>query len=527
MAAPRGAAGRDDAVTRGRNTPPAAVGEADPGRAADGLSDDAQVGRLASEGARWGVVAQVVQQALSVAATMVLARLLTPADFGLVTASITVLGLVQLALALGWGPAVVRRREVDDIYLSSVFWVVTGIGTVLAAVIAAAAPFLADIVGVPGAAPYLMVLGLSSIPAAALVVPHSILQRRLQLRAIQVASIISLIVYVVIQVGLAMLGAGAWSVVVGMVAQSCVYMTAMAISARWVPRPVFRRRPVGEDLRLAGGLLVNNGITYGVRNLDYVVVGNLLGPATLGAYYVAYVLPQILRLRATWAASSVLFPFLARSQSDARRTQEVYDQTQLLLAWLGFPAMVGLAVLARPVVHVFFGSQWAAAVLPLRWLALAALLEFVTFGPPMVATAQGLVRPMLATNLVRIALLVVGLLIAGAAYGTVGAVAAAVFLSTLVWAVHQQLTLARRLGLVFASLLRRLCLIGLLSILMGAGVGLLLAWVDHWPPVVQLAGCTVAGVILYLGLGYLLARDLTVPLARSALAILRSGGRNP
>ncbi|MDF2741387.1 MAG: putative polysaccharide transport protein [Actinomycetia bacterium] len=500
---------------------------ATPRAVTDPPPDDAQVGRLANQGALWGVVAQGIHQVLSVVATMILARLLTPADFGLVTASITVLGFVQLALALGWGPAVVRRREADAVYLSSVFWVVTGTGTVLAAAVAAGAPALADLVGISGAAPYLMVLAVSCIPGAAVVVPHSILQRRLQLRAIQIASIVSLVVYVVVQVTLAALGAGAWSVIVGMVAQSVVHLVAMTVAARWLPRPVFRWGPVAEDLRLAGGLLVNNGITYGVRNADYVVVGRLLGPATLGAYYVAYVLPQILRLRATWVAQSVLFPVLARSQADPRRTQQVYDQSQLLLAWVGFPAMVGLAVLARPVVQVFFGSQWAAAVNPLRWLALAALLEFVTYGPPMVAAAQAQVRPMLVTNLVRVVLLVAGVVIAGRTFRTVGAVAAAVFFATLLWAVHQQLTLARPLGLVFAPLLRRLCVLGLLSVAMGAAVGLLLAWVDHWPAVVQLAVCTAAGAVLYFGLGWLLARDLTVPLARSAVRILRSGGRGP
>ena len=138
----------------------------------------------------------------------------------------------------------------------------------------------------------------------------------------------------VVQVTLAAL-APAPVVIIGMVAQSVVHLVAMAVAARWLPRPVFRWEPVAEDLRLAGGLLVNNGITYGVRNADYVVVGRLLGPATLGAYYVAYVLPQILRLRATWVAQSVLFPVLARSQTDPRRTQQVYDHTHLLLAWVG------------------------------------------------------------------------------------------------------------------------------------------------------------------------------------------------
>jgi O-antigen/teichoic acid export membrane protein len=512
-------------VTPRRPDRPATEGDARPSDGVEGLPDDAQVGRLAGRGALWGIIAQVTQQVLSVVATMVLARLLTPADFGLVTASVTVLQFVQLALALGWGAAIVRRREADNAYLSSVFWVVTSVGAVLGAVVVLGAPFLADLIGVSSSAPYLMVLGLSCIPSAALVVPHSILQRRLQLQSTHLASIVSFSVYVIVQVTLALLGAGAWAVVIGMVVQSFVLLASLCIAARWLPRPVFRPRLIGEDFRLAGGLLFHNFLTYGVRNADYVVVGRQLGAAALGAYYVAYVLPQILRLRVTWAAGSVMFPVLVRSQSDPQRTQQVYDHTHLLLAWLGFPAMVGLAVLAEPVVQVFFGPQWGAAVAPLRWLALVALLEFVTFGPPMVAAAHGRVRPLLVTNLVRLALLVIAVVVAGAVFHTVAAVAASVFVATLVWAVHQQLTLARPLGLAFAPLLRSLCALAGLSAVMGVVVGLLLQRVDHLPQVVQLLVCTLTGATVYFGLGRLLFRDITSPLVRSARMIVRSGGR--
>jgi O-antigen/teichoic acid export membrane protein len=237
------------------------------------------------------------------------------------------------------------------------------------------------------------------------------------------------------------------------------------------------------------------------------------------------VLPQILRLRVTWAAGSVLFPVLARSQSDPKRTQQVYVHTHLLLAWVGFPAMAGLAVLAEPVIRVFFGSQWEAAVAPLRWLALVALVEFITFGPPMVAAAHGRVRQLLVTTLVRLILLVVAVAVAGAVFGTVAAVAAAVFTATLIWAIHQQLTLARPLGLAFTPMLKSLSALALLSCIMSVVVGLLLQRIDHWPQVAQLLAGTVTGAACYLGLGRLLFRDITSPLIRSVRMIVRHGGR--
>ena len=489
------------------------------------LPDDTDLGRLAGRGALWGIIAQVAQQVLSIVATMVLARLLTPSDFGVVAASMTVLQFVLLALALGWGAVIVRRREASDAYLSSIFWVVCSMGTVLATAMVLGAPFLAGLVGISSAAPYLMVLGLSCIPGSALIVPQSILQRRLQLQAMHVTSILSFVTYVAVQVTLALLGAGAWAVIVGMVVQSFVLFAGSCVAARWRPRLVFRRSLIGEDFRLAGGLLIDNGLTYGVRNADYLVVGHLLGAPALGAYYVAYVLPQIVRLRVTWAAGSVMFPVLARSRSDPKRTQQVYDHTLLLLTWFGFPAMVGLAVLAEPIVQVFFGPRWDAAVAPLRWLAFATLVEFVTFAPPKVAAVHGRVRPLLLTNVVRLVLLVVAIVVAGTTFRTIGAVAAAVFVATLLWAVHQQLTLARPLGLTFAPLLNRLSAFAGLSCVMGVGIGVLLERLNHWPPIAQLLTCTVAGSGVYFVLGRLLFRDITNPLIRSVRMIVQSGGR--
>jgi O-antigen/teichoic acid export membrane protein len=488
----------------------------------EALLDDVDVAPLARRGALWGVIAQVAQQLLSVGATMILARLLTPSDFGIITASITVLQFAQMTMALGWQAAIVRRRDADGEYLSSIFWVVTGMGAALAAITALLAPLLASLVGVPDATSYLRVLGLTCIPGAALAVPLGILQRRLQLRTMNLVYIQSFVVYVLVQVALAIAGAGAWAVIVGMVVHSSVQLVGMCLAARWRPLLVLRWKFIGQEFRFASGLLLNNGLTYGVRNADYIVVGNLMGAAALGAYYVAYVMPQILRLRFTWAAGAVMYPILVRSQSDTQRTRDVYYHTHLLLAWIGFPAMVGLAVLAQPVVQVFFGPQWSASVTPLRWLALAALLEFVTFGPGMVATAQGEVRALLRTNMVRMFLLVVGVVTAGIAFRTIGAVAAAVFVTTLIWAIYQQCTLSRRLGLAFAPLRKGLAVFAGLSIVLAGIVLVLLQQLDPRQPLVQLIGCTIAGAAVYLGLGRLLFPNITSPLLRSVIKIIRS-----
>jgi O-antigen/teichoic acid export membrane protein len=490
-----------------------------------GATEDFAV--LARSGARWGIIAQVTQQGLSVLATVVLARLLTPTDFGIVTATVTLLQFGQLALSMGWGVAILRKPVLDSAYLSSVFWLVTGVATALTVAVAICAQFLTALIGVSAVAPYLAVLAVSCIPVAAQIVPTSLLQRRLQLRAMHLAGIISVFAYIVVQVVLAVLGAGAWAVIIGIVTQSFVQFAGVSIASRWRPRLMFCRALIREDLRLAGGLVVFNALNYGVRNADYWVVGRVLGPAALGAYYVAYVLPQILRLRVTWVVGAVLFPVLAHLRSDLERTQQVYAHSVLLGAWIGFPAMGGLAVLAEPVTVTFFGPQWDAAVEPLRWLAFVALIEFVTFAPGVVAQVHGAVHRLLVTNVIRLILLLLAVVVAGNSFRSVGAVAAGVFCATAVFAVYQQLALARPLGLRISPILKDLSAIALLSTLMGVVVAALVLQTEGWSPILQIVVCTITGAAVYFSVGWLLLRSVTGPLMRSVFASVRLGSDAP
>jgi hypothetical protein len=120
-------------------------------------------------------------------------------------------------------------------------------------------------------------------------------------------------------------------------------------------------------------------------------------------------------------------------------------------------------------------------------------------------------------------LLVVGVVVAGLAFRTAEAVAAAVFLATLVWAVYQQVTLSRRLGLEFTPLRKGVLVFAGLSAVLAAVVLVVLRQLEPWPAIVQLLACVVAGAAVYLGLGRLLFRGITSPLFGSMLRIVRSG----
>ena len=135
---------------------------------------------------------------------------------------------------------------------------------------------------------------------------------------------------------------------------------------------------------------MNELVHYVNKNLDYWLVGGLLGAQALGTYYIAYTLPSIVRLRFSSVVRSVLFPVFSRLRGDRDKSQRIYVAAMGLQGAVGIPTMLGLAVVAEPVVHVFFGAQWADAVNPMRWIALAAALDLLSTVLPQAAMAFGL-----------------------------------------------------------------------------------------------------------------------------------------
>jgi O-antigen/teichoic acid export membrane protein len=313
---------------------------------------------------------------LKVVVLVALTRLLTPADFGVVTAALVVINFSLNFSQVGLGPALVQRPVLEPRHTITAFLASGIFGLLLAAIMWLAAPLIAQFFRMDHLTAVVRALAIIFIISGVATVPESLLQRDLRFRLIANRDLLAYAVsWLGVGVGLAFLGWGAWSLVVAQLTQVTI---RTAILLRASP-PFLKGRPtwasfvelmeygVGQSITRMGVILASQA--------DNLVVGRWLGAVALGIYSRAYQLMQVPTGLVVDVLDKVLFPTMARVQDDSRRLASAYLRATAALVLVMLPAGVVAAVLAPELVAVAFGSRWEALVSPFQVLALGMMLR--------------------------------------------------------------------------------------------------------------------------------------------------------
>ena len=325
----------------------------------------------------WAFTGSAGQAVLQIAATIVLARLLTPQEFGSVAAALLVVGLAQLLTQVGVSAALVQRRELTDDDVSAAFAFSVLVALVLAAALAVSAPVLGPLVGLPADSGLLPLLAPTLLLAGVAAVPSGLLQRRLRFRPLAVVDLIAAGPATIgVSVALALAGFGAyalaWASVVAGIVTAVGYLALARPALRLIP-PATALACLRPMIDFGAGYSLTQVGNWGAQNADNFVVASVLGTAPLGVYSRAYNLLSQPAAVIGGAADKVLFPAMARVRDDGERLRAAYVRSASLIALVAAPASVLLFVLAPEVVRVLLGPQWGAVVPPLQVFALVLL----------------------------------------------------------------------------------------------------------------------------------------------------------
>ena len=447
----------------------------------------------------WGSGAVAV---LKIAVLVLLTRLLTPADFGVVSAALVVISFSLNFSHLGLGPAVVQRPNLEPRHISTAFVASLGFGLLVAAAVWAAAPAIAQFFRMDQLTPVVRALALIFPVSGLATVPESLLQRELRFRLLANRNVVAYGVgYGVIGLGLALLGAGVWALVAAQVSQ-VVLLTLIIVRAA---PPLPRARPTWaslvELLEYGVGLSVARLGVIAASQGDNFVVGRWLGAVALGYYSRAYQLMSVPTTLLGDVLDKVLFPTMARMQDDPRRLASAYLHGTASVALVTLPAGVLAAVLAPELIAVVFGSRWEGLVPPFQVLALGMMFRTSYRMSDSLTRATGKVYRRAWRHTLFAALVFLGAWLGhyqgltGVAVGVLGAL----FLTYLMMA-HLSLSVA---GISWSSFAHAQLPGVRLALAVGAASLAAVEGVRHvgLPPLVGLAAGSVAGI----GMGVLAA----------------------
>jgi lipopolysaccharide exporter len=459
------------------------------------------LGRRAFSGLIWAGAADAAGKLLVFVATLVLARLLVPSEFGLVAFALSIIYALDYVGDLGLGAALIYRADAEDPRVSSTaFWIGIGGSLVLYGISWLIAPLLADVGPGDEVVALFRVLALQ-FPFAALGKAHEYrLRRALRFDTLFGPKLANGLTKGVVSIVLAVAGVGAMSLVIGQVAGALVQSIGLWIVYPFRPRFAIARRELPSMMRFGLGIVAVGVLGQGAKNFDYIIVGGKLGATALGLYYLAFRLPELVILTGFRVAGDVLFPFYSRLRGarlediddDLRRG---YLQTIRLGAMVAWPVAFGLAALALPLVLTLYGEEWRSAATPMAWVAIWAGLAALATMPGAVFKALGRSWLLTATGVMQIAILFPAIWFS-APYG-IAAVAACQVGEKIVSLTLLGIITGRVLGLPWYATFKAAAPALGLSALMGA---VLYGLAATLPPGAALAVGVPLGAALYLAL---------------------------
>ncbi|KRD17848.1 hypothetical protein ASE48_25555 [Mycobacterium sp. Root265] len=342
---------------------------------------------------------------------VVLARILSPIDFGLVAMVVAVVSVGDILRDFGLSYAAVQAPTFSTKQRSNLFWLNTAFGAAIGAAVFGLAWPIADLYNDPRLVPITQVIAITFVINGIGSQYRASLQRSLSFGALALAETAGQIISVSAGIIAAMNGLSYWSIVIQVVVHPAVVVTILVLVSRWLPSGFYRHQGTKHFVIFGWRVMAVQTLTYVSANVDTVAVGLNFGPTALGYYNRAFQLMAVPVIQLANGMIRVAVPVLAKLQSDANRMNDYLARAQTaLLAFMLF-ILVALASLTEPIVMIVLGANWVESVPILRILAVAGIFQTLTYPLDWAFMALGLTRVQLIQALVSRPLLIISVIV--------------------------------------------------------------------------------------------------------------------
>lgn len=377
------------------------------------------LGHSIRSGAKWLFIGNTGSQIFTFIFGIILARLLVPADFGMVVTISVFTGLAGYIAGGGMGQALVRAKEVQKQDYDVVFTLQIFIGSLIYAGFFLAAPWIAKWYNTPLYADLIRISALSFIFRPFVNLPSSILHREMRFKASTAVGFSTLLLSSAVSIAMAYTGYGVWSLIFGGIAGSLAGALILASLTRW--RPGFSLEfGRGKDIARYGMVVtLSDFIVYLRSQASNFILSKTIGPQGLGLFNKANSLTLIPHGPITGAVYQVTFRALAKEQDNLDLSQYIYLRSITLVSIYTWPAFLALGWLAFPLIHFVYGDKWVGVAIPMTWLAAIGPFIVLEILAGSVLAARNWVGKEIPVQLAQLVIVVAGVL-AGLPYGLQG-----------------------------------------------------------------------------------------------------------
>jgi O-antigen/teichoic acid export membrane protein len=337
----------------------------------------------AVSGVKWSGFSMGAVTALQFITVAVLARLLSPSDFGLMGMIMVVVGFAQAFADMGLSNAVIYRQDVTDKHLFSFFWLNICIGIIIFLFILTLRPIISGYFQEELLNDYLIYSAFIFLITPLGQIFTTLLRKELRFKILSKIEIFSTLVYSVTAIILAALGYGVLSLVFGQLVRSIfqVVFLFFVFKNEWLPRFYFNLHEIKSYLAFGGFQMGERAVNYLSANIDYIIIGRFLGPVALGYYTLAYNIMIFPLTKINPIITRVAFPAFSKVQSDNAKIQKGYCKILKYISTITFPMIIGMLLVASEFIPLVYGEKWTPTISILQIFCIVGI--FKSLGNPM------------------------------------------------------------------------------------------------------------------------------------------------
>ncbi len=319
----------------------------------------------------WDFLGKVGIHTSTIIVTIILARFLEPSDFGLIAIIMVIVSLATVFSDIGLGGALIQRRKLRQIHYSSVFFFNLFAGSLLTLLTYLLAPTIADFYANPQLLPVVQVSSLLFIISALHAVQTVILKKELRYKLLTKVNFLASIFSGLIGIGLALWGAGVWSLVIQLISREVFINVFIWSKTDWIPRLAFSFKALKQLWSYGFNMFLAEMLDTIFEKADYLIIGKLFPAATLGFFHQAKQLNQFVMEYTSGSLMSVLFPVLSKIQTDLNKFRNVVIKSTGIISFVTFLLLGGLYLVADDLIVFLLGQKWASSVFYFKILLLS------------------------------------------------------------------------------------------------------------------------------------------------------------